>query len=143
LLSTGRLTPGVLELVLKYTIAWLALAIIAVINGSVREFTYAKYVSELAAHQISTLSGIVLTGLFVWFLNRIWPIQSTAQAWTIGAIWFAMTILFEFGFGHFIAGHSWAQLFADYNLLAGRIWAVFLIWILVLPSVIRKFAAGL
>jgi hypothetical protein len=129
-------------MVLKYSLAWLALMAIAIANGTLREFTYGKYVSELAAHQISTLTGMIFTGLLVWLLYRIWPIQSAAQAWTIGPIWLALTILFEFGFGHFIAGHSWARLFADYNLTAGRIWVLFLFWILIMPSVIRKLAAG-
>jgi hypothetical protein len=52
-----------------------------------------------------------------------------------------MTITFEFGFGHFVAGHSWAKLLADYNILQGRVWSLFLVWITVLPFVVFKVAA--
>ena len=125
-------------MVLKYTLAWLALVLIAVANGILRESTYAKHVSALTAHQLSTITAFVFMGVFVWFLHRLWPIESTAQAWTIGVIWLLMTIAFEFGFGHFVAGHPWSTLLADYNLLAGRVWALLLVWILVMPFVIYR-----
>lgn len=127
-------------MLLRYSLAWFALMVIAIVNGTVREFTYGRSVSELTAHQISTVTGIVLTGAFVWFLNRVWPIETGSQAWAIGAIWLLMTIVFEFGFGHFIAGHSWTRLLADYNLMAGRIWVLFLLWVLMMPSVVRWLA---
>ena len=126
-------------MILRYTLAWVALAIIAIINGLVREHSYGKKVPELAAHQLSTISGMVLSGLFVWFIHCFWPFESSAQAWTIGLIWLALTIAFEFSFGRYLAGHSWKRLFADYNLLAGRLWLLFLLWILVLPNLVYKY----
>ena len=127
-------------MILKYALAWLALAVIAIANGVIREGTYAKHVSALAAHQISTVSAVAFTGVFVWFLHRMWPLDAPAQAWTVGAIWLVMTILFEFGFGHFVVGHPWKALFADYNLLAGRVWALFLVWIFIAPFVIYRIS---
>jgi hypothetical protein len=52
-----------------------------------------------------------------------------------------MTIAFEFGFGHFVAGHSWASLLADYNLFNGRVWCLFLIWMTIMPFVIFRLSA--
>lgn len=126
-------------MVSQYSIAWFALAAIAIANGVIREYTYGKWVSELIAHQLSTLSAIILSGLFVWFLHQRWPLQSTDQAWFIGGIWLGLTIVFEFGFGHYIAGHSWGKLFADYNLFNGRVWLLFLIWIFILPNVFSRY----
>ena len=125
---------------LPYTIAWFALAFIAIFNGVIRNYTYGRLVSELAAHQISTLTAIVLSGLFVLGMHRFWPIESSAQAWIIGVVWFVLTVIFEFGFGHFVVGHSWSRLLADYNLMAGRIWVLFLLWVLVMPNVIYRFS---
>jgi hypothetical protein len=71
----------------------------------------------------------------VWALNQFWPIRSAKEAWMIGVCWLLMTVAFEFGFGHYVAGHSWVRLFADYNLLEGRVWSLFLAWITVLPYV--------
>ena len=118
-------------MLLYYTAFWLLLAVLGVANGVLRESTYGRYMSDLAAHQVSTMTGIILTGVAIWLFHRYQPTESMQQAWVIGAIWLAMTIAFEFGFGHFVAGHDWQRLFADYNVLAGRVWALFLVWILV------------
>ena len=122
-------------MLIRYLLSWFLLAIIAIANGVIREATYGKSVSELVAHQISTATGILLTGLCVWWLSRLWPIASSAQAWLIGVCWLLATIVFEFGFGHLVAGHSWAELLADYNILQGRVWLLFLAWVLVMPYV--------
>ena len=124
----------------RYLLAWFGLAVIAIGNGVLRESTYGNAVSDLAAHQISTATGILLTGAFVYLLSRAWPIESTNQAWLIGVLWLVFTVVFEFGFGHYVAGHSWNHLFADYNILNGRVWGIFLVWVLVMPYVAYKYS---
>ncbi|MGA9573741.1 MAG: hypothetical protein WBS20_07335 [Lysobacterales bacterium] len=126
-------------MLVRYLLFWLLLAVVAIANGILRQVVYGKFVSTLTAHQISTLTGIVFTGVLVFWLHRFWPIESVRQAWLIGVIWLVMTISFEFGFGHFVAGHPWSALFADYNLLRGRVWLVFLVWMLVLPWLVFRF----
>lgn len=123
----------------RYLFFWLLLAVVAIGNGILRQSVYAPFVSALAAHQISTLTGIVFSGALVYWLNRKWPIASSRQAWRIGFCWLAMTIAFEFGFGHFVAGHPWSALLADYNLFSGRVWLLFLLWLLVLPYAVFRF----
>lgn len=125
-------------MIARYLLFWLLLAIVAVGNGILRQATYGRHLSDLAAHQISTVTGIVLTGGVVWTLSRFWPIGSRKETWIIGACWLLMTIAFEFGFGHYVAGHSWSRLLADYNLLEGRVWSLFLVWVAVLPYVIWR-----
>ena len=120
---------------IRYLLSWFLLAIVAVANGVAREATYGKYVPELWAHQISTVTAILLTGLLVWWLSRLWPIGSPGQAWFIGVCWLLGTITFEFVFGRLVAGHSWAELVADYNLFRGRVWLLFLVWVAVMPYV--------
>ena len=124
----------------RYLLFWLILAIVAVGNGILRQATYGRYMSDLAAHQVSTVTGILLIGGVVWSLNRHWPIGSASEAWIIGLCWMLMTVVFEFGFGHYVAGHSWSRLFADYNLFAGRVWSLFLVWITVVPYVAWRLA---
>jgi len=122
----------------KYVIGWLPLMVIGILNGIFRQAGYGKYVGELTAHQISTLTGIVLMGLYIWWLTGVWKIPSAGQAVAIGFIWLSMTVVFEFLFGHYVAGHPWKRLFHDYNLLEGRLWALVLIWIAVAPLVFYK-----
>ena len=125
---------------LRYAAFWLVLAVLAIVNGVLRVNTYGRYLPELAAHQISTLTGIALTGIAVWLFHRKQPTASMSEAWLIGAMWLAMTVAFEFGFGHFVAGQSWEHLFVDYNLFAGRIWPLFLLWMLVMPALFHRLS---
>ena len=126
-------------MLLRYSLLWFALALIAIANGTLREQTYGKHISELSAHQLSTLTGIIFSGAFVYFIHRFWPFESSNQAWLIGVIWFIATIIFEFVFGHFIVGYSWALLLNDYNIFQGRVWSLFLVWVLLMPVVIHKY----
>lgn len=118
---------------IRHVLFWIVLMTIGVLNGILRVMTYGKMTSDLVAHQLSTIIGILLSGSAVWYLWKHWPLESARQAWLTGIIWFFLTIIFEFGFGHFIMGHSWQLLFADYNITNGRLWLFFLIWILIMP----------
>jgi hypothetical protein len=55
----------------------------------------------------------------------------------VGGTWLVLTILFEFGFGHYVDGKSWSELLADYDLTDGRVWTLVLLWIAAGPAVIR------
>jgi hypothetical protein len=106
---------------------------IAIANGALRESWYGQHLSELTAHQISTLTAVVLFGAYIWFVVQFWSPTSKAQAIAVGLLWLVMTIAFEFLFGHFVAGHTWERLLHDYNLLAGRVWPLVLVWVAVAP----------
>lgn len=125
-----------------YVAFWFVLALIAVANGTLRQFAYGPHLTELTAHQLSTVTGILLTGLAGFAFSRRFPIDSSRTAWTIGVAWVLMTLAFEFGFGHFIAGKSWAQLAHDYNLFAGRVWLFFLTWVFLMPYLLFRVQAG-
>lgn len=120
-------------MVKRHLFFWLVLMLLAIANGILRETLLSPRFTELAAHQLSTLSGIVLTGLVAGLFARRWPLASPSQAWLVGICWLMFTLLFEFTFGHYVAGHSWARLLQDYNLSAGRVWPLFLLWVAVMP----------
>lgn len=52
---------------------------------------------------------------------RTWPIQSGREALAVG--------------GAFVSGLSWPAMLAEYNVAAGRLWALVPIWIGVAPYV--------
>jgi hypothetical protein len=90
------------------------------------------------AHYVSTVTLILLLGLYMWILERRWPIPNVRSAFKIGATWVVLTALFDFGFGHFVDGKPWAELLNDYNLADGRVWSLILVWIAVAPAVVRR-----
>jgi hypothetical protein len=120
-------------MILRYLLAWIPMVFIGILNGIVREITYGKFLSELRAHQLSTAIGVCLFGLYIGALMRFLQVTSSAQALTIGLIWLGLTVIFEFTFGHYVAGQAWHKLLSDYNILAGRVWVLLLLWIAIAP----------
>lgn len=120
---------------LRYVLAWFAMLVIAVANGAVRQTTFGNVMSELHAHQLSTLIGAVLIGAFIWWVVRIWPPSSSAQALLIGFVWLLLTVAFETFMGVVLADRPLSAVLREYNLLVGRVWILFLIWLVAAPWV--------
>lgn len=127
-----------IKTVLIYTVCWFGLVALAILNGTLRVKLYGQFLTELLAHQVSTLLGILIFGIYIWIITGIWKLPSATVAITIGTLWFFMTILFEFGFGHYVMGHSWDKLLHDYNIFAGRIWILVLIWTFIAPYIFYR-----
>ena len=119
-----------------WLLAWLGGPLIGIANGTLREVGYRDRVGELTAHQISTGTALGLFAGYFELLARRRPLSSR-EALEVGVAWLAMTIAFEFGFGHYVAHTSWRELFADYDLRKGRLWPLVLAWIAIGPAVIR------
>ena len=125
-------------MILKFIAYWIPLPIIGIINGVMREFGYRSFVNELLAHQISTITLIILVGGYTWFISHALRIEAPGQALMLGVVWLVLTVMFEFLFGHYVMGNPWSKLLHDYNLLAGRLWTLILIWITISPFIVYK-----
>ena len=121
-----------------FTLAWIGGIPIAIINAAIRSYIFEPFTNELMGHQLSSISMILIFAIYFYLLNSRWVIISENQAIQIGLIWFCLTILFEFVFGHYVMGHSWSRLLFDYNIFAGRLWSLVLVWELIGPYLVLK-----
>lgn len=126
----------------RYLVGWFVLLAVAMVNGALRELTYGKYVSELSAHQLSCLTGILLFALVIHQYVRRWPFDSARQALKVGLFWMALTVAFEFLFFHYVGGHSWDALLANYDMSAGRLWPLILLWVTFAPYLFHRLRAA-
>jgi hypothetical protein len=126
---------------LRYFIAWFPIIILAFVNATIREAVYKRYVGELAAHQISTATLCILAGIYVWVLSRHSKLESSGQAVGVGLMWLVMTIIFETGLGRYVLGNPWSQVLRDYNVLEGRVWPLFVLWLTVSAYVFYRIKA--
>lgn len=122
-----------------YLLFWPVLMLLAIGNGFLREVTYGQSLSELHSHQLSTVMAMALFGGSVFLLSKYFLPDSAVQAVAIGLAWLVFTLCFEFLFGRYVAGHSWAQLLQDYNVLSGRVWVLLLAWVTCLPYIAYKY----
>jgi hypothetical protein len=125
-------------MLLKYTTAWIPMVFIAITNGVLRQYVYGRWMKELSAHQVSSLTAVILFYLYTWILVKKWPLESSRQAVAVGIIWLCLTVAFEFLFGHYVANHPLSRLIQDYDLLSGRLWTLVLLAVAAAPYLVYK-----
>lgn len=127
----------------RAAVTWVLMIPVAILNGLFRESVIRPRVGELRGHQISVVTG---SAGFLALVCALWRGDVGAiedrDLLRMGAAWVAATILFEFGFGHYLRGFSWKRLLHDYNIRAGRVWIVVLLVILFSPLVVKRVAAS-
>ena len=103
---------------------WLGLLAFAVINGYFRVNFLEPQVGSEIAHFLSTttLCGAVFLATLLFIGNRrLTP--APRALFGIGLLWSTATILFETVLGFAAGGRSATDLFADYDLMRGRLFA--------------------
>ena len=106
---------------------------IAVANGVFRAAWLVPTFGEHVARQISTVLLLVLFAGYIAGVMRIWPLRSAGAALAVGAVWLVLTMAFEFGLGLFVSRLTWQQMLAEYDLAAGRLWALVPLWVAFAP----------
>jgi hypothetical protein len=71
-------------------------------------------------------------------LRQVRPPASAEQAWATGVVWLVLTVSFETAMGRFLQHRSWRDICRDYNLFAGRVWVLFLVWLALAPYVFYR-----
>ena len=114
-------------------VVWLGILVLASLNGALRDLVLAPRLGDTPARAVSTviLCGLVLLVTW-WSVAWIGP-RSRFDAITIGVLWVACTLGFEFLAGHYLFRKSWAELLADYDVRRGRIWIAALVVTFVAP----------
>lgn len=130
-------------MILRALLVWLLLAFLAVSAGVAREAVLTPRMGAEAAHVAGT--WVVVAAFFVAIgLSVRWivPDLASSRLWRVGGLWLVLTVAFEFGFGHYVAGHSWSRLLRDYDLLAGRVWILVLLTVLLAPVWMGRLRSG-
>ncbi len=90
---------------------------------------------ELTAHQIGMSSRIVYLFVFAYLLLRYAEQYSTKDLFAIGALWFVLTLAFEWG-GSFAIRRPVDEIVAGWNVTRGYMWPyVLLTYLLSVPLV--------
>lgn len=119
---------------------WPLFLVTAVSLGAVREELIAPSLGEQVAHVVGTLQFIAAMLAIMWvFVDKIGSLVQRIDLWLIGVMWTVLTVCFEFGFFHFMAGVPWEKLLADYNIFAGRLWVLVLLTTLCGPPLVSRW----
>lgn len=121
-----------------WLLGWLGMLLLAMLNATLRVAVVQPVVGEAVARAFATVLLLVALTAWTWFLHGRRPLPDTRTAWVVGAVWVALTLSFEFGFGGLVEGLSWSTMLADYDVTAGRIWVLVPLWTLALPAVVHR-----
>jgi hypothetical protein len=111
-----------MNLILRSILMWLLILVAMFGNGVLRVGVLQPRLGEDLARQLACLTGIaIVLGLSRLLVPRLGP-RAGRELVGVGALWLALTLAFEFGFGRYVSGLSWETLLEDYDLLRGRLW---------------------
>ena len=119
-------------LFLKAFGVWLGMLLAAFLNGALREVLIVRLVGKQVGHVLSVflLSGAIF-GITYLFIKALQPLPASMLL-GIGLFWLVLSLLFEFGFFHYVMHEPWEKVLADYNIFRGRL--LILVWLTTLFS---------
>jgi hypothetical protein len=104
---------------------------LAILNGFIRDFTYLRVVGEWDAHQISSITLILILLVYGLFIRQSLAITSVQQAVTCGLVWALLTFTFESILELWVLHESLQQMLSHYR--HGEWWPLVLIFVGTLP----------
>jgi hypothetical protein len=115
---------------LKASGLWLGFLVVAIACGFIRERFLVPGFGPLGGRALGTvLVAVIIFGMIYGYTGKLTG-ASQAALFKLGLSWTIATIIFEFLFGHYVMGHAWKSLWADYNVFQGRLWplVLFVTW---------------
>lgn len=128
-----------LNTLLRATLVWFLTAVMAIGNGLFRNEVLMPLLGQELALPASGITLAIIV-LFVTYLAYPFLKADTAVArWLVGLQWVTMTLLFEFLFGHYVVGKSWAVLMRTFNILEGDLFLLVLLVTLTAPNLVMRY----
>lgn len=114
---------------------WVLMALVAVINGVLRETVLIPRIGAYPGHVLSTaVLVVVILGITAVYFRRVSVEYRRLELLVIGALWMGLTVGFEFLVGY-VENTPVAVTLGQYDVLAGQVWIAVPVTLLVSPLV--------
>jgi hypothetical protein len=110
-------TEGTLRPLAKALVIWLMLMAAETVHGALRE-AFLSPLLGFKARQVAVVSGSMLILAITYFTIEWLGLHRTTDLLTVGLLWTALTVGFEFGIGVAL-GLPRQRILEDYNLSQG------------------------
>lgn len=112
---------------------WVLMAIVAVINGGLREALLIPAVGEYPGHVLSTAVLVLAIAILAYlYFTRSALERTRLELLLIGVTWTVLTVGFEFLVGY-VEGTPVAVTIGQYDVLAGQVWILVPLTLLLAP----------
>jgi len=127
--------------ILKLIVVWLVMVIAAIANGIFREKVLNKTLGDAKALPISgVILAMLIAGVIYQAVDLFVSDSFTVYLW-IGISWVSLTLIFEYGFGHFVRGMKLSEINKVFHINKGNLFILVLLITLISP-VIFAYAKG-
>jgi len=126
----------------RAVISWIPLTVLAIFNGTIWQSALAPFMNDHFAGALLCITLILIVTAYTGILWFIYPGWKKNGVWTTGVIWVTLTIALEFAV-IITNSQPWDMLFYRYNLFAGRLWLLVVVWIAVAPKMVSLWATRL
>lgn len=133
--------PGIALGFRHAAMAWMAVAVLAIGNGLLRE---ALLVPQFGRSAATLASGLLLMAAVVavaWLLLRWRPARSRGQTWRVGLGWLTATVVFETAIG-LMQGHTGSELLSAYAFSDGNLWPLVLVVVGLAPWLVLRLSGA-
>ena len=129
---------------LRAAAVWFVIIAAESVHGTLRELFLTPALGDLRARQLSFFTGLAIIFCITLILIRWTGLSARRDLLLVGIIWAAFTFCFEIGIGILVLGLTWQQVLMDYDLFSGRLMALGLIAMSLMPLAAKKIreAAG-
>lgn len=125
--------------VIKASLAWLLIMLLAIANGIAREALLEPTMGPAIALPLSGILLALIILLASWLLVP-WFGGARASTWfAIGVLWVVLTLLFEYLFGHFVAGMPWREISRVFDMVSGNLFLLALLSAALSPWLAARF----
>ena len=114
-------------------VVWLLLIAVEFIHGIFRTIFLVPIVGDFRARQIGVFIGSALILLVAYLFVGWLRAPNTKSLVLVGLLWLVLTVVFEFGFGHFVFRRSWESLGEDYDVPSGGLLPIGLVVLMLSP----------
>lgn len=123
--------------------AWLIIVPAAVLNGLARDKLFAPLLGEIAALPLSGVTLSALIFVVTWFTVPRLRLKRASVCWLVGLLWVTLTLTFEYGFGHYLAGKPWQEINRVFAVSEGNLFILVLAALLTAPWITAKLRGTL
>jgi hypothetical protein len=112
---------------------WLVIIGVEIVHGIVRGLWLVPLVGWQRSNQIGVFTGSLLFLLVALALARWLGVRQAGRLFAVGALWVALTLIFEFTFGPLVLGLPVSAVAAEFDLAAGGLMPIGLAFLLLTP----------
>lgn len=136
------MTTDARHYLLKGTLAWLPLPVLAVANAALRELALLPLLGAKLAQPLSGLTLIAIIALYsLVIFRRVLPGAGGVAAWLLGFVWLALTLFFEYALiaaSHDRALARLAEILSPGAVSEGNLFAIALLVVLIAPRLFHN-----